>query len=314
MKVSVIIPIFNAIPYLEQCLDSVAFQTFCDFEAIMVDDGSTDGSGVICDKYLLRDSRFKVVHQENGGSVLARKTGCDIAQGEYLAFIDADDWWEKDHLEHLYNGAKQIDADIVQCGMFYNNLEEEKWCNCQLNRSLRQVIIDCLSGKVHAGVVRKLIKRSFYEKSVNKLPPCDFYEDMFITISLFMHNPVYTSIPYVTYHYRYNGNSMTNDINVKKRCKMYRQFIENMSELDRLYFFTKDNDYRKAFFHIINSNKRHVIFSAISRPECLKPLLLYYRNSYSIREIHNKLDAFYWVASRFGILWPWKYRSLLKFI
>lgn len=107
MLFSVIIPIYNVEKYLRECLDSVARQTFPDFEAILVDDGSPDGSAAICDEYAARDSRFTVIHKKNGGLVSARKAGIICAGGEYIVNLDGDDRLRTDMLE---NAKKIIDA------------------------------------------------------------------------------------------------------------------------------------------------------------------------------------------------------------
>ena len=91
---SIIIPVFNVAPYLRECLDSVLSQTFTDWEAICVDDGSTDGSGAILDEYAAKDKRFRVVHKENEGVSVARNVGLDLANGEYILFLDSDDTFE----------------------------------------------------------------------------------------------------------------------------------------------------------------------------------------------------------------------------
>ena len=112
-KVSVIVPVYNAEPYLRRCLDSILVQTFTDFEAILVDDGSTDHSGAICDEYAVRDARFKTIHIPNGGVSSARNMGLKQAKGMWVAFVDADDCVSPDYLQHLYNGLAGADDDSI---------------------------------------------------------------------------------------------------------------------------------------------------------------------------------------------------------
>lgn len=97
-KISIIVPVYNVEKYLRKCIDSILNQTFKDFELILIDDGSTDESGKICDEYNLKDNRIKVIHKENGGLSSARNAGLDIAQGEYIGFVDSDDWIESDQI------------------------------------------------------------------------------------------------------------------------------------------------------------------------------------------------------------------------
>lgn len=113
MKISVIVPIFNTVQYLPRCIDSILSQSFTDFELLLVDDGSTDGSGAICDKYAVKDSRIRVFHKKNGGVSSARNLGLDKAKGEWVSFVDSDDALGKHYLEHLMGD----DSDLVITGL-----------------------------------------------------------------------------------------------------------------------------------------------------------------------------------------------------
>lgn len=115
--ISVIVPIYNTEEYLDKCLDSIKNQSYTDFEVIMVDDGSTDRSAEICKKYEIDDSRFKYFYKENGGSSSARNFGIDNSKGKYIAFIDSDDYIDKDYLRILEAPTKEKEYTIVQCGM-----------------------------------------------------------------------------------------------------------------------------------------------------------------------------------------------------
>ena len=117
VKVSVVIPIYNAEKYLEQCIDSIVNQTLSDIEIILINDGSKDGSGEICKKYL-SDSRVIYYEKENEGLAAARQDGIDRASGEYIGFIDSDDWAEPDMYEKMYLAAKSNNSDVVLCNCF----------------------------------------------------------------------------------------------------------------------------------------------------------------------------------------------------
>lgn len=116
MKISVIVPVYNCEAYLPACLDSIVGQTVSDLEIILIDDGSSDSSGAICDNYAEKDARFRVIHQKNQGVSAARNAGLDIALGEFIAFVDSDDTLEPDMYETLVNLAAEHHADIVHCG------------------------------------------------------------------------------------------------------------------------------------------------------------------------------------------------------
>ena len=115
-KISVIVPVYKVEPYLRKCLDSIVGQTYRNLEIILVDDGSPDNCGAICDEYAARDERIKVIHKENGGVASARNAGLAMANGDYIGWIDSDDWIETDMLEFLLEGAQRHGADIAVCG------------------------------------------------------------------------------------------------------------------------------------------------------------------------------------------------------
>ena len=127
-SISVIVPIYKVEQYLSRCIDSILSQSFKDFELILVDDGSPDNCGTICDNYAARDSRITVIHKANEKLCAARNSGMDIAQGDWLAFIDSDDWIHKDYLQLLYNGAED-NTDVVICDCFITDKETETDCD-----------------------------------------------------------------------------------------------------------------------------------------------------------------------------------------
>lgn len=116
MKISIIVAVYNIELYIGRCIDSILEQTYSQFEVILVDDGSTDGSSAICDFYKQRDDRIKVIHKANGGLVSARKAGLTAAQGEYVGFIDGDDWIEPKMYEHMVRLVQEHQADMVMGG------------------------------------------------------------------------------------------------------------------------------------------------------------------------------------------------------
>lgn len=118
-KISIIVPVYKVEKYLRRCLDSIVSQTFTDWECILVDDGSPDNSGEMCDEYADKDKRFRVFHQENAGVSAARNKGLDEAKGEWIGFVDSDDWIEKEMYEFFYTNAIIENADVVCCGVKY---------------------------------------------------------------------------------------------------------------------------------------------------------------------------------------------------
>ncbi len=119
--ISVIVPVYNVAKYLPRCIESILRQTYPHFELILVDDGSPDKSGKICDKYAQKDARIRVIHKENGGVSSARNAGLDVAQGEYISFIDSDDWVREDYLEKLLAPMLKYDVQMVVGGIETRN-------------------------------------------------------------------------------------------------------------------------------------------------------------------------------------------------
>ncbi len=122
-KISVIVPVYKVEKYLRACIDSILAQTFTDFELILVDDGSPDNCGAICDEYRSRDERIIVIHKENGGVVEARIFGLKKAIGDYVIFIDADDKWTRSALDGLWAGTKNGSIDFVRGGLMYEDFD-----------------------------------------------------------------------------------------------------------------------------------------------------------------------------------------------
>ena len=113
--ISVIAPVYNTEKYLPRCIDSILAQTFTDFELLLIDDGSKDNSGAVCDEYASKDERVRVFHKENGGVSSARNVGLDNAKGEWITFVDSDDWIAETMYQEMYELATLENADIVYC-------------------------------------------------------------------------------------------------------------------------------------------------------------------------------------------------------
>ena len=130
MKVSVIVPVYNVEKYLNKCVDSIINQTYKNLEIILVDDGSKDSSGEICDQYAAQDKRIRVIHKKNGGASDARNLGLENATGEYIGFIDSDDWIEVDMYEKMIQFAHTYETDIVCCGRYnvYGDIKKTGLC------------------------------------------------------------------------------------------------------------------------------------------------------------------------------------------
>lgn len=173
MKISVIVPVYNVYDYLEQCLESVAGQSFRDFEVILVDDGSTDGSGEMCDAWAERDSRFKVIHKDNEGPSIARNLGMKEAKGEYLSFVDSDDWIDEHFLKKLYEAAEENDADMAECNVYRVDSRTGKKSYRVCSGNLGQIYTRNEHIKYgYTAIWKCLIKKRLFEQYHIEFPDC----------------------------------------------------------------------------------------------------------------------------------------------
>ena len=125
--ISIIVPVYNTEKYLDQCIQSVLVQTYTNWELLLINDGSTDLSGTICDQYATKDRRIRVFHKENGGVSSARNVGLDNARGKWIMFIDADDWVEPSMLKELRTVALDNNADYVYCDLLFDYGKYQKY-------------------------------------------------------------------------------------------------------------------------------------------------------------------------------------------
>lgn len=165
MKVSVIVPIYNTQKYLIKCIDSIINQTEPDLEIILVDDGSTDDSGRICDAYAERDKRFRVIHKENGGVSSARNSGIDMMSGSYCCFVDSDDCISENYIAVLLNNQKVYCCDISVCGLSRTDAEEGSGSVTVLNRREAQLSLFNESGGIKGYIGGKLFKTDIIKKN-----------------------------------------------------------------------------------------------------------------------------------------------------
>ncbi len=181
--ISVIVPVYNVEKYLEKCIDSILAQTYKNLEIILVDDGSTDNSGKICDEYEKKDARIKVVHKENEGQAVARNYALEICKGEYIAFVDSDDFIEADMFEIMMNAIIRGEHDVAICGV--------KFCECKTGRiqsvsytdevllgDADLLMLRYLTGKVRSVMWDKLYKAELF-KTV-RFPRLRSREDFYV--------------------------------------------------------------------------------------------------------------------------------------
>ena len=220
-RVSVIIPVYNSKETLKRCVDSVLAQTLSDVEIILVDDGSTDGSGRMCDDLAGDFHSVKVVHKENGGLVSARKAGLAVACGEYVGYVDSDDWILPEMYEKLYQFASEYDVDMVSSGYVYeggytsyetDTVEEGEYSGAKKKELLEKCIfnMDEQDLGIRGSLCCKLFRRSILNDVQMRIPESISYSEDKLCVLTFM---LYCRSVYITkecyYHYVMNTASMT---------------------------------------------------------------------------------------------------------
>lgn len=212
-KVSVIVPVYKAESYLHKCVDSLLAQTMTDFEILLIDDGSPDKSGDICDTYAMCDTRVRVIHRNNGGVSVARQHGLEEAVGEYVIHADPDDWVEPDMLQSLYSKAVADDADMVICDFYVNYGLRQEYSKQEPDSLEPQIVLRNLFQHLHGSCWNKLVRRGCYSKyNVAFDPELSFCEDLYCNASLLLCPIKVVYLAQAFYHYEQavNINSLVN--------------------------------------------------------------------------------------------------------
>lgn len=215
--ISVIVPIYKVQDYLKECIESIINQTYSDIEVILVDDGSPDRCPQMCDEWAKRDSRIRVVHKKNGGLSSARNAGLDVAKGEYISFVDSDDFICKDALENLYNRIKDDKSIGIISGLIYryqdgsiNNFKDQWLCSKEIVIPSSEFLFETMSQKSSYTVWNKLYRREvigntrFREGRNNE--DTLFMYDLGKNIAIL--NVCMVEIPHYVYYYRYREDSI----------------------------------------------------------------------------------------------------------
>jgi glycosyltransferase involved in cell wall biosynthesis len=238
--VSIIIPVYNVEKYLDKCLDSVVNQTYTNLEIILVDDGSHDNCPAICNQWRSRDSRIKVIHQENGGLSHARNEGLKIATGEFIGFVDSDDWIEPEMYEVLLDTMMETGADIAICGSLNESEDSSTFIQKPKSPTIKiypaeKALELLISGKssIRNAVWNKLFRKHFLKNipfQVGKI-----YEDMLWTPQVIGSAQTVVTIDLPLYHYLYRSESLSHDVHnlyhiLRDESEMYEQRIQYIHE------------------------------------------------------------------------------------
>lgn len=232
MKLSIIVPVYNVQRYLDECVQSIVSQTFTDWECILVDDGSTDGSGAMCDEWAKKDSRIKVIHKSNGGLGSARNAGISVANGDFVAFVDSDDFVSENIFSFLFEKISANDLDAVWCAL-YRFFDDDPvtasvrhipnmFCtdrDCILNKMFLQIIsADNFSTEIPGTMCAAVYKKGIILENNLSVPDSrltnsedNHFNLMFLP---FCERVMWVDEP--LYYYRNNASSLSNSVTASK--------------------------------------------------------------------------------------------------
>ncbi len=237
--INIIVPVYNTEKYIRKCLDSIINQTYRNLEIILVDDGSTDSSGDICDEYAQIDARIKVIHKENGGVSSARNAGLDIctAEGDFVAFVDSDDWLELNMYEILLEQIHLYNADIATCKISIEYSDNSRIVHKKLKSNI------CFSAQDKEALIKNFLNRKIYTSSANdklyniklfseiRFPANQFYEDNYLVLEILLRAKKIVVGYDSFYHYRQNNNSITRNFSKKKFLDALKAIKHNLNLL-----------------------------------------------------------------------------------
>ena len=289
-KISIIVPVYNVEKYLRKCVDSILNQTFKDFELILVDDGSIDTSGKICDEYNLKDNRIKAIHKENGGLSSARNAGLDIAQGEYIGFVDSDDWVELDMYEELYKICKENDTDVGIVGINYGGASEKKKSK-KIEIYSNKLILDDLVYNKGKEITWPAWNKLWLKKVIgeSRFKEGRIYEDGLFLYSLSSKIKKVAKIDYEAYNYRMDNESIT-------RSKISKKQVDFLYNTLDIYKFLPSPYKEEMFIRDLIRYTEYILLEMIKQKninkDIIKEIKKFYNDNFKMVKKENKLSGF----------------------
>lgn len=300
--ISVIVPIYNAEKWICKCIDSVLNQSYRDIEVILVDDGSTDNSLEICEEYALKDKRVRVIHQGNQGALKARLNAISIANGDWISFVDSDDWIEPDMYEKLL-GLAQSDTQIIWGELFLEYHDSRQIITkFDVRNDGEYLIKQILKGNIEAWMCNKLFKRELLlDSDIDMYSAHMMYEDIFWSIQIFIKKPriIYTSQPF--YHYnRTNEDAVTSS--KLSDGMIYRKAQHNIK---LIYEFLIDRDLIGTYINefsvmAMRSKIAETNLSSITQAKLLYPFAHKKLSSYPFKS--TLIRCIYWIYFNTGFI------------
>ena len=256
--VSIIVPVYNVEKYIDSCVISIITQTYKNLQVILVDDGTPDNSGKICDEYAKKDNRITVIHKENGGLSSARNAGLDIAKGDYIMFVDGDDYIADNAVEILVSANEKYDADFVQFELIHTKCED--YIKNSVNENYNVQIItdlDKMYWKMYETVgsgesaCTKLYKKHLFDGL--KFKEGIIHEDVYFTLFMLQRAKKAAYIDIGLYYYIVRENSIITSAFSKKKLDSIWVLEERIKEFKRLGFADlEEYANEKCFFHLTN--------------------------------------------------------------
>ena len=317
--ISVIVPIYKVERYLNACVDSIVNQTYSNLEIILVDDGSPDRCPEICDEYARLDNRIKVIHQENGGLSAARNSGIDVARGEFLTFIDSDDFVAKNYVELLYDGMLKFDADISIASFCTFTKEGELEIQSNELPFVEITRDECFRryGSLNAelsmpfiSACNKLYKKDFFASI--RFPIGKLYEDAFTTYKIIDKAKKIVFTPSKLYFYRINPQSILGQSFNKKHFEMVEAFRSGFE------FFNQKGDYEAASMFIPPLLMRSIYCwwgakTILKHKKTATKILNDYRNNCRNLKYRKQITLLWYIIFKLISLCPWLYIWYRKF-
>ena len=206
--ISVITPVYNVDSYLEQCVKSVRSQSFQDWELILIDDGSTDGSAALCDRFAQEDARIRVQHQTNSGVAVCRNKGIQLAKGEWICYVDSDDWLDSDYLQTLYGNALALKADVCICGRMEEHTNARRplpICKDVTIMSSAEAVKVVYQRDLQSCLWATILRKGILQEPV---PHLSRYEDHAVFYKWLSHANRIALLPATPYHFRVRRTSL----------------------------------------------------------------------------------------------------------
>ena len=325
-NVSIVVPIYNVEQYLKRCLDSLLEQSYPYLEIICINDGSTDNSLEIIKEYSKKDARIKVISRENKGLLATRIEGVKESNGDYLIFVDSDDWVDKNYVQMLIEDALKNDSDIVRCN--YKNVNEKNEVklikNFENNVIVKEKFVDTVflemcKTDAYNTVSRQLIRLEKVKKIVDDIDSSiALGEDLEFNINLYKEISKISTLDFYGYNYRYNTTSISRSLNkdrlrknLKDELTVYKHFVDFIKKNESEYL--KKIAYIRYLYQINSHLSRLVLCKDISKTE-LKKEVYNISSSNILKEIREeiKLTDFKLLRNKKAFLAKLLYKDNLK--